>query len=101
MDALSLHAAPDNLQQPAGLAGLPTISELTRPSAFLITTIPNCKDVTEYVRDMGLQDRFKVIIGGAETSQEKAENIGADGWAPNAVEAVTLCKKLMEAKQAG
>jgi len=64
-------------------------------SAFLITTIPNCTEVVEYLRDMGLKDRFRVIIGGAETSQEKAEKMGADGWAPNAVEAVTLCKGLM------
>jgi len=64
-------------------------------SAFLITTIPNCAEVVEYLRDMGLKDKFQVIIGGAETSQEKAEKMGADGWAPNAVEAVTLCKGLM------
>ena len=64
-------------------------------SAFLITTIPNCEEVVEYIRDMGLKDRFQVIIGGAETSQEKADKMGAAGWAPNAVEAVTLCKKLM------
>ena len=68
-------------------------------SAFLTTTIPNCAEVVEYVRDMGLKDTFKVIIGGAETSQEKAERMGAAGWAPNAVEAVTLCRRLMGRKK--
>ena len=68
-------------------------------SAFLTTTIPNCKEVVEYVRDMGLKDTFKVIIGGAETSQEKADQMGAAGWAPNAVEAVTLCRRLMARKE--
>jgi 5-methyltetrahydrofolate--homocysteine methyltransferase len=48
---------------------------------------------------MGLTDKFKVIIGGAETSQEKADQMGADGWAPNAVEAVTLCQRLMGQKE--
>jgi len=67
-------------------------------SAFLTTTIPNCAEVVEYVRDMGLKDTFKVIIGGAETSQEKADRMGAAGWAPNAVEAVTLCRRLMGEK---
>jgi len=67
-------------------------------SAFLITTIPNCQEVVQYLKDMGLQDRFRVIIGGAETSQEKADRMGADGWAPNAVEAVTVCKNLMRQK---
>ena len=64
-------------------------------SAFLTTTIPNCTEVIEYVRDMGLKDTFKVIIGGAETSREKADQMGAAGWAPNAVEAVALCRRLM------
>lgn len=65
-------------------------------SAFLITTIPKCNVVIDYLRDMGLRDRFKVIIGGALTSQAVADEIGADGWAPNAVEAVRLCRNLME-----
>lgn len=64
-------------------------------SAFLVTTISNCNDVINYLKDMGLRDRFKVIIGGAETSQEVAEQMGADGWAPNAVEAVKLCDQLL------
>ena len=68
-------------------------------SAFLTTTIPNCTEVVEYIRDMGLKDTFKVIIGGAETSQEKADQMGAAGWAPNAVEAVTLCRRLMGRKE--
>lgn len=66
-------------------------------SAFLVTTIPNCRDVVNYVRDMGLQDTFKVVMGGAETNQEKSNMMGADGWAPNAMEAVTLCKNIMQA----
>jgi len=64
-------------------------------SAFLITTIPNCAEVIDYLRDMGLRDDFRVIIGGAETSQEKADRMGAAGWAPNAVEAVRVCRKIM------
>lgn len=64
-------------------------------SAFLITTIPNCAEVVDYLRDMGLKGSFRVIIGGAETSQRRAEEMGADGWAPNAVEAVRLCKNLL------
>jgi len=64
-------------------------------SAFLVTTIPNCNEVINYLRDMGLKGKYKVIIGGTETSQEKADAMGADGWAPNAVEAVKLCQRLM------
>ncbi len=65
-------------------------------SAFLVTTIPNCRDVVNYVTDMGLKEKFKVIMGGAETNQEKSNMMGADGWAPNAMDAVTLCKTIMQ-----
>ncbi len=64
-------------------------------SAFLVTTIPNCNQVVDYLRDMGLKDQFKVIIGGTETNQEVAEQMGADGWAANAVDAVKLCDDLL------
>jgi len=64
-------------------------------SAFLVTTIPNCTEVINYLKDMGLRDKFKVIIGGAETTKEKAEAMGCDGQADNAVEAVSLCERLM------
>ena len=45
-------------------------------SAFLVTTIPNCAEVVNYLEDMGLRDKIKVIIGGAETTREKAEAMG-------------------------
>jgi len=64
-------------------------------SAFLVTTIPNCSEVVKYLEDMGIRDQFKVIIGGAETSKEKAEEMGCDGQADNAIEAVSLCNRLM------
>ena len=64
-------------------------------STFLVTTIPACSETIDYLRDMGLRERFKVIVGGGTTTQETAEQLGADGWAPNAVEAVALCKGLM------
>jgi len=69
-------------------------------SAFLITTIPKCKVLIDYLRDMGLRDRFRVIIGGGQTNQEVADEMRADGWAPNAVEAVRLCRNLMEQRRA-
>jgi methanogenic corrinoid protein MtbC1 len=69
-------------------------------SAFLITTIPKCRILIDYLRDMELRDRFRVIIGGGQTNQELADEMGADGWAPNAVEAVRLCRTLMEQRRA-
>lgn len=64
-------------------------------SAFLVTTIPYCPEVIGYLNDMGLRDKYKVIIGGTECTAAKADAMDADGWALNAVAAVPLCQKLM------
>jgi len=64
-------------------------------SAFLVTTIPYCPEVIGYLQDMGLRDKYKVIIGGTECTADKADAMDADGWALNAVAAVPLCKRLM------
>ncbi len=70
-------------------------------STFLVTTIPGCSEVLDYLRDMGLRERFKVIVGGGATTEEIADELGADGWAENAVAAATLCEGLVaRAKQA-
>ena len=53
------------------------------------------RQVIAALEEMGLRDKFKVIIGGAETTPEKAEAMGCDGQADNAVEAVSLCERLM------
>lgn len=63
-------------------------------SAFLTTTIPCFIEVLEYLRDMGLRKKYKVIIGGGTMTQRYADLIGADGWAPDAARAVTLCEGL-------
>lgn len=63
-------------------------------SAFLVTTIPYCKEVVGYLQDMGLREKYKVIIGGTECTADKADAMDVDGWALNAVASVPLCKHL-------
>ena len=65
-------------------------------SALLTTTIPRLEEVIEALQSSGLRDRIKVIIGGAPVDQAHADRIGADGYAPNAVEAVDLVGRLVE-----
>ena len=64
-------------------------------SALLTTTMPNMRAVVEAIKaaDVGA----KVIIGGAPTTPEFAEQIGADGFAPDAGAAVDLAKQLLAA----
>ncbi|EHQ91173.1 cobalamin B12-binding domain-containing protein [Desulfosporosinus youngiae] len=64
-------------------------------SALLTTTMPAMKDIIDSLKEKGLKDKVKVIIGGAPVSQEYAESIGADGYAPDAGSAVELCKQLL------
>ncbi len=63
-------------------------------SALLTTTSRYMKKVIDELGRRGLRGRVKVLIGGAATTKDYAEKIGADGWAPNAVEAVKLVNKL-------
>jgi dimethylamine corrinoid protein len=65
-------------------------------SALLTTTARYMRTIIDELRRRGLRSRVKVIIGGAATTREFAEKIGADGWAPNAIEAVKLVNKLAE-----
>ena len=63
-------------------------------SALLTTTMPAMKDTVKAVRDAGLKN-VKVLIGGAPITQEFADQIGADGFAPDAASAVDLVNKLL------
>ena len=66
-------------------------------SALLTTTILNQEDVILNLAEAGLRERVKVIIGGVPASPEWAEEIGADGYAENATEAVEVIKRLVQA----
>ena len=65
-------------------------------SALLTTTILNQEDVILNLAEAGLRERVKVIIGGVPASPEWAEEIGADGYAENATEAVEVIKRLVQ-----
>jgi corrinoid protein of di/trimethylamine methyltransferase len=63
-------------------------------SALLTTTILNQEDVILNLKEAGLRDQVKVIIGGVPASPEWAEEIGADAYAENATDAVEVVKQL-------
>ncbi len=64
-------------------------------SALLTTTMPKQKEVIEKLREEGLRDKVKVLVGGAPVTEEWAREIGADGYAPNAIEAVKVAKRVL------
>lgn len=64
-------------------------------SAMLTTTMLHMKDTIELLQEEGLRDQVKVIIGGAPVSDDFAGEIKADGYSPDALSAVGLCKRLL------
>jgi len=64
-------------------------------SALLTTTMTNMKMVVDSVKSSGLSGKVKVIIGGAPVTQAFADEIGADGYAPDAASAADVAKKLV------
>lgn len=70
-------------------------ADLILLSALLTTTMPNQKEVIDSLKEAGIRENVKVIVGGAPVSQDWAEQIGADGYGENANAAVDVAKKLM------
>ncbi|RLE40731.1 cobalamin-binding protein [Candidatus Acetothermia bacterium] len=65
-------------------------------SALLTTTMTHMPEVIDALKQAGLRDKVKVMIGGAPVTQEYADKIGADGYAPDAASATRLAKSLLE-----
>jgi 5-methyltetrahydrofolate--homocysteine methyltransferase len=64
-------------------------------SALLTTTMPAMKDTVQAIRDAG--KNLKIVIGGAPITQSYANEIGADGYSPDAASAVDLAKAVLAA----
>jgi len=67
-------------------------------SALLTTTMRNQKGVIDALENAGLRSQIKVIVGGAPVTRRWAEEIGADGYAKDAMSAVALAQELMQQK---
>jgi corrinoid protein of di/trimethylamine methyltransferase len=70
-------------------------ADIVALSALLTTTMLRQRDVIEHLAEAGLRERVKVMVGGSPVTQRWAEQIGADGFAEDAANAVVVAKKLM------
>ena len=73
-------------------------ADIIAASAIMTTTMPYQKDIIDVLESMGIRDRFKIIVGGGPVNKEWAKEIGADGYAETAPEAVELAKEIMSGK---
>lgn len=64
-------------------------------SSLMTTTMPRQKEIIDILKEKGIRDRFKVIIGGAPTSRLWAEKIGADLYCPDARSTPELIAELL------
>lgn len=65
-------------------------------SALLTTTMSGMEEVITILKSTGLRDKVKVMVGGAPVTQEFANEIGAEGYAPNAASAVDKARELLK-----
>ncbi len=66
-------------------------------SALMTTTMASEKEVIEMLKEEGMRNKIKVMVGGAPATQAWADKIGADGYAENASEAVKKAQAILGA----
>jgi len=70
-------------------------ADIVALSALLTTTLPAQRDVIEALKKTGLREKVKVLVGGAPATAKWAEEVGADGYGEDAIEAVKVAKKVL------
>ena len=88
---LSIDVSPEKFVEGAKSSG----AQIIAMSALLTTTMPQMAEVVKAVKASGI--KAKTMIGGAPVTQSYADEIKADGYAPDAASAVDVAKKLIQA----
>ena len=70
-------------------------AQLVCISTLMTTTMSGMEDIIELLKERGIRDNVKVMVGGSPVSKKYADDIGADGYSVNAVEAVRVAKELL------
>lgn len=70
-------------------------ADLVCMSTLMTTTMTGMKTVIEKLKEAGIRDQVKVMVGGSPISRRFADEIGAEGYSGNAVEAVKVAKGLL------
>jgi len=88
---LGVDVAPEKFVEAISTGG----ADIVAFSALLTTTMSNMKNTIDAIQQAGLRNKVKIIIGGAPVTQAYADQIGADGFAPDASRAVSLAQSLV------
>ena len=71
-------------------------ADIIGASSLMTTTMPGQKEIIELLKEKGLRDKYKVVIGGAPTGPEWAEMIGADLYCEDATSAPRMIAELLK-----
>jgi dimethylamine corrinoid protein len=72
-----------------------TNANIVGASALMTTSLPGQKELINLLKDAGIRDKVKMMVGGAPATEKWAQKIGADAYAENATEAVAKAKELV------
>ena len=70
-------------------------ADIVALSALLTTTMLRQREVIDHLAESGVRDQVKVMVGGSPVTQGWADDIGADGFAEDAANAVIVARRLM------
>jgi corrinoid protein of di/trimethylamine methyltransferase len=71
-------------------------ADIIASSSLITTTMDVQKHIEDELKKAGLKGKIKTMVGGLSASKEWAEEIGADGWAETAIEAVEIAKQVLQ-----
>jgi 5-methyltetrahydrofolate--homocysteine methyltransferase len=93
VEDMGVDQTPENFVERAKSSGI----KLIGLSALLTTTIPQVRETIDCFVRSGIRDHVKIIIGGAPITEKIAQEVGADGYAPDASSAVAVFDKFNKA----
>jgi len=76
-------------------------ADIIAASAILTTTMAHMPDINGILEELGIRDRYMIMLGGAPVIPQWAREVGADGYGEDAAEAVAVARRLMQKKRGG
>jgi corrinoid protein of di/trimethylamine methyltransferase len=76
-------------------------ADIIAASAILTTTMAHMPDINGILEELGIRDRYMIMLGGAPVIPQWAQEVGADGYGEDASEAVAAARRLMQKKRGG
>lgn len=76
-------------------------ADIIAASAILTTTMNHMPDIDGILKELGIRDRYMIMLGGAPVIPRWAKEAGADGYGEDAADAVEMARRLMQKKQGG